>query len=175
MENPEGLTAIQKAAETRELIKCNEYSSCYGLTLSNQDIEHLENDRFEALERTKRIEFGGGILPSLIYAFSDSPYIRKADYADTLSDLQELFYQAKNISQGIVSDEEMVGFMKKTFNTAAQGSVELLGDILDDMCTRSAHSGVSAAACCDIEDFSYINHNSDDEGFENQNEGQNDE
>ncbi|MBP5290994.1 MAG: hypothetical protein J6Y90_00035, partial [Lachnospiraceae bacterium] len=81
----------QLLAAHQEIRECNAYSSKFGLVLSETEITSLVTSRAEALRASGRIEFGGGILPKLIEAFCDSPYIEQENYADTLAELQEAF------------------------------------------------------------------------------------
>ena len=67
----------QLLAAHQEIRECNAYSSKFGLVLSETEITDLVTGRAEALRASGRIEFGGGILPKLIEAFCDSPYIEQ--------------------------------------------------------------------------------------------------
>lgn len=113
-------------AAYQEVRKCNEYSENFGLVLSESEIAELVSCRAEALRASGRIEFGGGILPKLILAFCDSPYINQDNYADTIAELQEAFYWFKTEAMDRFSDEELIEFMVKVFNGRAQGSAEYL-------------------------------------------------
>ena len=122
-------------AETQELQDCNKISSKYGLCLSETQVQNLIEKRFKALKDMGRIEFGEGILKKLIYAFCDSPYVYRDDYGETLLELQEIFYYFKNESEDKIPDDELIEFMKDTFNGIAQGSIEYLsGTSLEDLC-----------------------------------------
>ena len=88
----------QLLAAHQEIRECNAFSSKFGLVLSETEITDLVNSRAEALRASGRIEFGGGILPKLIKAFCDSPYIEQENYADTPAELQETFYYFKTES-----------------------------------------------------------------------------
>lgn len=119
----------------REIRACDSISEKYGLSLSEQEITELVECRHEALLASGRIEFAGGILPKLIYAFCDSPYIEQSNYAYILSELQEAFYYYKTDSMDRFSDDELIEFMVKVFNGRAQGSTEyLIGTSLDALC-----------------------------------------
>ena len=97
--------------------------------------------RKTALKDTGRVEFAGGILPKLIEAFCDSPYIDRENYAETLAQLQEAFYYYKSEAMESFSDDELIGFMAEVFHGRAQGSTEyLIGTSLDALC-RYAKSG----------------------------------
>ena len=118
----------------RELRACNAYTAQFGLQLSEAEIGELVQCRSEALQNAGRIEFGGGILPKLIYAFCDSPYLEPETYETTLAELQEAFYAYK-------TDDELINLMVSVFNGRARGSAEyLIGTSLDALC-RYARSG----------------------------------
>ena len=71
-------------------------------------MERLAASRFSALKKTGRIEFGEGILPKLIQRFLDSPYLIQNTYEETLTQLQELFYELKNETKEHLSDDELL-------------------------------------------------------------------
>ena len=124
---------IEKAKQ--EIRICDSISEKYGLSLSEQEIAELVECRQNALSASGRVEFAGGILPKLIYAFCDSPYIDQSNYADTLAELQEAFYYYKTDSMDRFSDDELIEFMVKVFNGRAQGSTEyLIGTSLASLC-----------------------------------------
>lgn len=116
---------IQKQA-VAEIEKCNEFTSQFGLTLSHQDAIELVETRTLALKSNGRIEFGGGVINKLIREFCFSPYISKHNYAETLHELTELFYFYKNETLDLLSDEELLKYMKISFDEKCHGSLELL-------------------------------------------------
>ena len=131
---------IQFLLEMEELQKCNELSVKFGLTLTDAQIQNLMERRFEALKSTGRIEFGEGILKKLIYAFCDSPYILQEDYENTLIELQDSFYYFKNESKDLISDDELIEFMKELFDGRAKGSLDYLtGASLTDLCRNTSY------------------------------------
>ena len=67
--------SIQMELGMREVRECSAYSGQFGLVLKEPEIRELVECRQEALVDTGRVEFGGGILPKLIHALCDSPYI----------------------------------------------------------------------------------------------------
>ena len=149
MKNEFGLSNIQNQmmieSARQELSECNAFSEQYGLTLSDSEIEELIECRTNALKDSGRVEFSGGILPKLIYAFCDSPYIDRDDWESTLAELQEAFYYFKSDSQDKYTDDELIEFMVKVFNGRAQGSAEyLIGTSLDSLC-RYARSDYDAS------------------------------
>lgn len=78
------LKDMQKKQAIIELKSCNEMTIKYGLTLSNEDINELVENRFKSLKDTGRIEFSEGVLKKLVEAFCDSPYIMQQNYKDIL-------------------------------------------------------------------------------------------
>jgi len=143
MENDFSLEPLKKRlpAEVRALGACNAFSSKYGLVLSDKQLENLVVRRYEALRENGRVEFGEGIVKKLIIAFCDSPYIGPLDWEETLLELQDAFYFYKNEADELLSDDELIDYMKQTFNGAAQGSLEYLTQTsLEELC-RTARNG----------------------------------
>lgn len=71
------LSTARQAALADRLQKSNEVSERYGLSLSESQTRSLVLAEAESLRAAGRLEFGEGILPRLIYAFCDSPYMRR--------------------------------------------------------------------------------------------------
>ncbi|NCC67746.1 MAG: hypothetical protein EOM14_06060 [Clostridia bacterium] len=138
---------IIKQAETmsaqvaESLLACNDYTASHGLVLTRAQAVELSQRHKEALRSTGRVEFGESVLPKLVRAFCDSPFLMCDKYAETLAELQEAFYYFKNESCECISDDELIEHMREVFNGKAQGSVEYLtGTDLEDLC-RKARGG----------------------------------
>lgn len=119
----------------------NEYSEKYGLTLTEQDAKVLVTERKGSLQTQKRVEFGQGVLPKLIYAFCDSAYITQENYVDMLTQLQELFYLFKNEMMDEITDDELICFMKEEFETICYGDLEYLGGTCLDIFAQAIRAG----------------------------------
>lgn len=133
MEEIFSMTAGQNQEENL-LEVCNGESARFGLMLTRSDMLELEQSRREALCASGRIEFGGGVLPRLVRAFCDSPYILQEDYAETLGQLQEVFYQCKTECADSLTDDELIAVMAEQFNGRARGSVDYLaGTSLEEL------------------------------------------
>ena len=78
------------------VIKTNETTEQFGLSLTEQDAKLILAERKNALAEQKRIEFGEGIATKIIYEFCDSEYIHQSNYVETIIRLQEIFYLYKN-------------------------------------------------------------------------------
>lgn len=116
---------IQKQA-VEAIEKCNDLTAKFELTLTHHDAVELVETRSTALKSNGRIEFGSGIIDKIIKEFCDSPYINMDNYAETLHRLTEIFYSYKNETLDMISDDDLIKFMKNRFDGTCQGSLELL-------------------------------------------------
>lgn len=126
----------------QSLEECNTYTQKYGLVLSSKDITSLLESRGEVLKQQERLELGESILPRLVYAFCDSPFIYQDNYADILGGLQDIFYLYKNESMDGLSDDELIEYMKEMFNGECQGSLEYLEETCLDRLARDMREGL---------------------------------
>lgn len=133
-----GLAVVKAKQEIRA---CNEFTERFGLKLSEEEIAELVQCRADALKSSGRVEFGGGILPKLIFAFCDSPYLEQENYEATLAQLQEAFYYYKNEALDFYTDDELIEYMVSVFNGRAQGSAEYLIETSLDALCRYARDG----------------------------------
>jgi hypothetical protein len=116
---------IQKQA-IGEVIKCNDYTEQFGLVLTQAQAIELVETRSLSLRENGRIEFGGGVIDKIIKEFCNSPYISTQNYAVTLHELIETFYYYKNETLDLISDDDLIKFMKSAFDGVCQGSIGLL-------------------------------------------------
>jgi len=123
--------------QMKKVIGCNQYTKRFGVSLSEKEALALLEARKNSLSEQERIEFGEGILPKLIFAFCDSPFIYQDNYVDTLEALQDVFYLYKNESLDELTDDELIEYMKEHFNGECQGSVEYLEDTCLEKFARS--------------------------------------
>lgn len=137
MEEENLLDLINGGNKQFELVmSCNQYTQQFGLSLTKEDALILVKDRKDTLKEHQRVEFGEGILPKLIFTFCDSPYIYQENYVDTIGKLQDIFYLYKNESLDELTDDELVDYMKKSFEGECQGSLEYLEDTALDRFAR---------------------------------------
>lgn len=116
----------KKQIEVANIKKCNEFTNKYGLMLSDAQIESLMEKRIDILKNTGRIEFRNGIIDIIIKEFCDSPYINQENYVLILCGLLDIFYEYKNETMDLVTDDELIKFMKKSFNGICKGNIEYL-------------------------------------------------
>ena len=120
----------RKQIEITNINECNKYISKYGLTLSDKQINDLLAKRTEILKEKGRIEFREGILDKLIKEFCDSPYINQSNYIETLYELIEIFYEYKNETMDLITDDELIKFMKSAFDGVCKGDIEYLEETI---------------------------------------------
>ena len=131
---------IQKQA-VDEVVKCNDYTVRFGLALTVAQALELVETRSIALNENGRIEFGGGVIDKIIKEFCDSPYFYMHNYTQTIHELLEIFYYYKNETLDLVSDDELIKYMKTAFDGICQGSLDLLSGRELDRLARNIHAG----------------------------------
>lgn len=112
--------------EQRELAFCNEKTEKFGLVLSAQERKELILCRNNSLRKYGRIEFGKGILERLIYEFCDSQFLEQETYGETLQKLQDIFYEFKEETEDVVTDDELLHFMREQFDKICFGDLDYL-------------------------------------------------
>ena len=127
--------------QIKKVIECNQYSKQFGVVLSEEEALALVEERKQSLKDKERVEFGEGILPKLIFAFCDSPYIYQDNYVDTIAALQDIFYLYKNESLDELTDDELIAHMKREFDGSCQGSLEYLEDTSLEAFAREIRKG----------------------------------
>lgn len=137
------LDLMTKQAQVTQVLAANVYTEKYGLVLSAEDAELLAQQRVYVLKRERRIEFGQGILPKIIYAFCDSAYITQENYCDTLMRLQEIFYLYKNEMLDEITDDELLEFMVEQFEQVCYGDLEYLEGTCLDIFAQAIRAGYS--------------------------------
>ena len=85
-----------------EVLKCNDFTSRYGLSLTKTQALELIKIRGDSLRANGRIEFGGGIIDKIIKVFCDSDYLAQENYAETLGELLGIFYWIFQVIQSRV-------------------------------------------------------------------------
>ena len=99
-----------------------------GLPLSARQAEALLAHQERTLLDLGRVDFSGGILPKLMAAFADSPYVLAENWPDTLAALTELFYAFKSETRDAMADDNLLLAMRRLFDGACGGSAEALAD-----------------------------------------------
>ena len=126
----------QPQETVQALAEANRQTARYGLTLTPEQMTALAESRTRALLDTGRVELGAGILPRLVEAFCDSPYLHQADYAGTLEALQTIFYRWKNEAGDLTPDEDILRFLRRAFDRAGGSTDCLEGFSLGELAKR---------------------------------------
>lgn len=122
-----GLSLVTKKKEVNGLMARNEASATFQLSLSEEEATQLVESKNQTLRKYERLELGENILGKLVDAFQDSQYLSQGNYLETLTELQDLFYQYKNECMDLVSDDELIEFMREQFEEICYGDLDYLG------------------------------------------------
>lgn len=120
---------LEKIAAKNQLEKVlglNEYTKQFGVVLSEEQAQLILTEKNQTLREQERIEFGQSVIPKLIQAFCDSPYVYQDNYVESIVRLQDIFYLYKNESMDEMTDDELIEYMKKAFDGRCQGSLDYL-------------------------------------------------
>lgn len=117
---------LQQQNQLAKVLETNRVTGQYGLSLSEQEAQLLVAERSHALQKSRRVEFGEGIIPKIIYEFCDSDFIDQNNYVDTLVRLQDIFYLYKNEMLDEITDDELLHFMREQFDQTCYGDLEYL-------------------------------------------------
>ena len=107
-------------------METNQATEKFGLVLTEEDAGLILKERKDALLEQRRVEFGGGIVPKIIYEFCDSDFIDQNNYVETIVRLQEIFYLFKNEMMDEMTDDELLHLMKEQFEEICFGDLEYL-------------------------------------------------
>ena len=124
----------------------NEFTAEYGLILSREDAKILAEADKDEIAVTDRVEIGETAAVKLVKKFSRSSYIAPDDYAEVLAQLLEVFYEAKEESLDVLTDDEVIDVMFEFFEGESGGSIEVLrGRDMEVLCRsiRMRAMGVS--------------------------------
>lgn len=143
MQEKNWLELLSKQTQIRQVLDTVSYTEKFGLTLSEEEAAVLAEERVLALKQERRIEFGEGILPKLIYAFCDSAYIVQENYCDVLMELQEIFYAYKNETMDEMTDDELIAFMREQFEEICFGDLDYLKGTCLNIFAQAVRAGYS--------------------------------
>jgi hypothetical protein len=110
------------------ILKCNEVLQKHGLILSEKNAYELLKTQQDTVKDVGRIEFKNTIIEDIVTIFSDSIFFTKYDFADQIQEIIEIFYYYREVTEGIVSDEDLIKYLYLSFEGPCQGSLSWLGD-----------------------------------------------
>lgn len=131
----------QEKQQAAKVLEMNPKTEKYGLTLSKEEAGQLIAAKNHTLMQQRRVEFTEGILPGLILIFCDSPYLNRGNYVETIGELQDIFFSYKNESMDLLTDEELLHFMKEQFDGVCYGSTEYLAGTCLERFARAVRAG----------------------------------
>ena len=124
--NRDWMILLQQQNQLAKVLETNQITAQFSLSLTAQDAELILEERKNVLKEQKRVEFGQGIVPKIIFEFCDSDYIDQNNYVDTIVRLQEIFYLYKNEMQDEITDDELLHLMKEQFEKICFGDLDYL-------------------------------------------------
>ena len=105
------LRSLQKnamIAAKNDILKINDQSSVYGLTLTHDDVEEVIKSRGYSLKTYGRIDLNMDTKKKIINKIYTSQYTDKDDYVEIINELQDVFYYLKNETLDKISDDEII-------------------------------------------------------------------
>lgn len=141
MDEQNWLEVMNRQQWMKQIQETNQYTSKYGLQLSEEDTELLIEEKNHTLKAERRVEFGQSVIPQIIYIFCDFAYISQDNYLDTLIRLQEIFFLYKNEMQDEITDEELLNFMKEQFEDICYGDLEYLESTCLEIFSEAIRAG----------------------------------
>lgn len=109
-----------------DLLVSNEETRKYGLVITNAEAEEIIEARNRSISSHGRVELGIEVVKKIIVVFSTSAYINRDEYAETISELVDIFYYMKNETEDTIGDDELIDMMQVYYNGSCQGSLDLL-------------------------------------------------
>lgn len=135
------LETVRRKDELQLLEEMNQKTRRFGLSLTLQEQQELAKCRDKSLKKYNRVEFGTGILDKLIFTFCDSQYVEPQNYLACLQRLQDIFYEFRNESLDLMTDDEVLTFMEEQFETVCAGSLDYLEETCLPIFTAAVRAG----------------------------------
>ena len=135
------LELANRKEELALLSAMNQKTERFGLALREEDIKELAECRNQSLKKYGRVEFGRGILDQLIYVFCDSQYISQQNYLFCMERLQDIFYEFRNAALDLMTDDEILTFMREQFETICAGDPDYLEETCLEVFTAAVRAG----------------------------------
>ncbi len=118
-----GISVLQ---EKNAVLETNIKAADCGLQLTEKEAEMLVITGKDAITEQDRVEFGKSATVKIIEKFMHSTFITQADYADTIAALIDVFYEVKEESMDLLTDEEVIEEMYDCFENESGGVIEVL-------------------------------------------------
>ncbi len=135
------LKLVGRESGWKEVCMANKYTEEFGLSLTKEDAVQLMERRDEALRNEGRVEFGGGILTKIIYAFCNSDFVDADEWSEILGRLTEIFYLYKNEMHDEITDDELIAFMREQYEEVCRGDLDYLESTCLDLFAHAVRAG----------------------------------
>lgn len=133
--------ALYRQKLSSEIIKTNDVSVNYGLTLKESEVALLIQASQDSIIDNDRIEFGESATIKILNKFMQSSYISQSCYAETIASLIDIFYEVKEESLDILTDDEVIDIMFYFFENESGGNIEVLQNRdMDTLCRKVRYS-----------------------------------
>ena len=116
------LRSLQKnamIAAKNDILKINDQSSVYGLTLTHDDVEEVIKSRGYSLKTYGRIDLNMDATKKIINKIYTSQYTDKDDYVEVINELQDVFYYLKNETLDKISDDEIIDLIGEFYEKSS--------------------------------------------------------
>ncbi len=117
---------IQAKRLESQILALRERAISYGLVISPKDASAIAAVGVEQLHEQERVEFAQSAVIKIISKFMESGYISQQDFVETISELIAVFYEVKEESLDILTDDDVISAMFDCFENVSNGDVELL-------------------------------------------------
>lgn len=109
-----------------QILALRDRAISYGLVISQKDASAIAAVGVEQLHEQERVEFAQSAVVKIISKFMESGYISQQDFVETISELIGIFYEVKEESLDVLTDDEVISAMFDCFENVSNGDVELL-------------------------------------------------
>ena len=122
---------------------CRKAEQQNGLVLTMEQRQMLCVQQEQTLRNAGRLEVGPGVLPALIETFSQSPYLDGRNAVQELTELQQIFYAAQNLTHETLRDADLLAAMRSLYDGPCGGDTSELAAQPEEVWRREAkkHSG----------------------------------
>ncbi len=117
---------IQAKRLESQILALRERAISYGLVISPKDASAIAAVGVEQLHEQERVEFAQSAVVKIISKFMESGYISQQDFVETISELIGIFYEVKEESLDVLTDDEVISAMFDCFENVSNGDTELL-------------------------------------------------
>lgn len=150
-----GQTAVGRDSIMQEV---NDRLAAGDLFVTHEESRQLARRRAESLAATDRVEFGTPAVVGIAEAVATSPHLEQKELLETLSDLQETFYELRADLEVDVPDTEILEALRSCFDACGGDASEVAsmptGEIMafsEDYCQALEYENAASYRISDVE------------------------